>query len=45
MDFERLSGDLKDLRRVRKDSSYWYGRLIVTRGASLSDGVDESVIG
>ena len=37
--------DLKDLRRVRKDSSYWYGRLIVTRGASLSDGVDESVIG
>ncbi|WP_103064205.1 glycoside hydrolase family 1 protein [Actinomyces qiguomingii] len=33
--------DLKDLRRVRKDSSYWYGRLIATRGESVNEATPE----
>ncbi|MFV0405394.1 MAG: glycoside hydrolase family 1 protein [Propioniciclava sp.] len=32
---DRDEFDLKDLARIRKDSSYWYAQLIATQGASL----------
>ena len=34
---DREEFDLKTLNRYRKDSFYWYKRVIATNGADLSD--------
>ena len=40
---DREEFDLKTLDRYRKDSFYWYKRVIATHGADLSDLKEEEI--